>query len=131
MNFSKIMSLKYLYLPETITSNNFYNFAVKVPTLRIIDVPRFYDTSSALDNFLSKRQVNKVGGGSNEYIKVEPAVSEASKENSTSSKSNPSTNTFEEELKEFEDEMNLYHHTVPTKLMMIYLHFYLNFGIHS
>ena len=42
MNFSKMMSLKYVYLPRTITSRRFYDFAVKVPTLRVIDVPEFY-----------------------------------------------------------------------------------------
>ena len=43
MNFSKMISLKYVYLPKTITSHSFYDFAVKAPALRIIDVPGFYE----------------------------------------------------------------------------------------
>jgi hypothetical protein len=43
MNFSKLISLKCLLLPETIISNNFYDLAVKVQTLRYIEVPGFFE----------------------------------------------------------------------------------------
>ena len=43
MNFSKLISLKYLLLPENIISNNFYDLAVKVQTLRYIEVPGFFE----------------------------------------------------------------------------------------
>lgn len=46
VNFSNIMSLKYLILPSTIESNNFYQFAVKIPSLRYIEVPNFYKETS-------------------------------------------------------------------------------------
>ena len=42
MNFSKLISLKCLLLPKTIISNNFYDLAVKVQTLRYIEVPGIF-----------------------------------------------------------------------------------------
>ena len=60
MNFSKMISLKYVYLPKTITSHSFYDFAVKAPALRIIDVPGFYEREAVDQEKTNKTIADKL-----------------------------------------------------------------------
>ena len=63
MNFSKLISLKCLLLPKTIISNNFYDLAVKVQTLRYIEVPGIFEkekTRIERKPELTQEQKNKI-----------------------------------------------------------------------